>query len=156
MNIPFTFAFFSFFISAVTWIDLIISLLKGRKILVTPNYMLTEVKKDSIYYDLGLQRELNEEVFNTHREDDQTIRKIFRISNIFGSVSAAIVGLVGDQAYLGVTVGVACAALSYVANTTNIFKKPYYKRKIDEGIQRVIDEYESPKPNNPIKPLQIA
>ncbi len=116
-----------------------------KTLLVIPSYMLTKFRESRIYYDLGLQSELHENVSNAYRTNDQSIREVYRKVNIRASVTAAIVGFLGDQTLLGVTVGVACAALSYVTNTTNIFKKPYYKRKIDAEIQRVLCEY-APEP----------
>ena len=127
---------------------------RNKKVVFTSHSIAVDGRSGGIYYDLGLQRKLYDVVNENFDKATKEIRKIQR-TNILGIVlSTVFVGYMCGQTAVGIGAGIVSASMYYINEGT--YKKAYYQRKIDEGIQRIVDEYKSQGPNKPEGPLHLA
>lgn len=125
---------------------------KKQKRFATPENIAVNNVIHYVCYDLQLPTSASKFLEQKYKKLRQTAQGICAL---FGFVSAAT-GYACDQTALGILSGVVFGAVNYAINATNKLEQSYYKRKIDEGIQRIVDEYNAPKPDNPTTPLHIA
>ncbi len=119
--------------------------LREGKVLYSPQRISVNGVGYQICYDIRLRSALSDKSIEVFDETAKIIKKIHGRSSVVIGLTSAGIGYLFDQAALGIGVGAAYAALDYTINATNILKQPYYKRKIDEGIQKIVNEY-TPEP----------
>lgn len=124
----------------------LVSQIRNGKVLFSPQKIAALGEEDQIYYELGLQSALPDEVKKMYDEADKQMKRVHRIGNIMMGLTAVGMGYIFDQTAVGIGAGIMYVALDYAINNINFIKQPYYKRKIDKEIQKIVDEYQYPQP----------
>ncbi len=118
---------------------------RESNVLPTPQTLLIIDVYSRICYDLGLKNalvyEMREELEES--ETEEGVRNAMR--GLILGTTPGICGAFFHHSVVGIALGSAYYVMSYAINATTFLTQPYYKRKIDAEIQRVLCEY-APEP----------